>query len=80
MYTNGFSLLVSYNKLGIVHCTYLGVSGYSFKKYIVIYCLKIFIRFTKSVDLNEMQHHAAFHLGLHCLQKYSFRGFQYTKG
>ena len=23
-----------------------------------------------------MQHYAAFHLGLHCLQKYSFRGSQ----
>ena len=27
-----------------------------------------------------MQHYAAFHLGLHCLQKYSFRGFRNTKG
>ena len=27
-----------------------------------------------SVDPDEMQHFAAFHLGLHCLQKYSFRG------
>ena len=27
-----------------------------------------------------MQHYAAFHLGLHCLPKYPFRGFQYTKG
>ena len=27
-----------------------------------------------------MQHQAAFHLGLHCLQKYSFRGFSNTKG
>ena len=27
-----------------------------------------------------MQHYAAFHLGLHCLQKYSFRGFPNTKG
>ena len=27
-----------------------------------------------------MQHYAAFHLGLHCLQKYSFRGFQNTNG
>ena len=26
-----------------------------------------------------MQHYAAFHLGLHCLQKYSFRGFPDTK-
>ena len=27
-----------------------------------------------------MQHVAAFHLGLHCLPKYPFRSFQYTKG
>ena len=27
-----------------------------------------------------MQHYAAFHLGLHCLQKYSFRGFPVHKG
>ena len=33
-----------------------------------------------SADHDEMQHYAAFHLGLHCLQKYSFRGFQHTKG
>ena len=30
---------------------------------------------------DEMQHYyAAFHLGLQCLQKYLFKGFQYTKG
>ena len=28
-----------------------------------------------SVDTDEMQHYAAFHLGLRCLQMYSFRGF-----
>ena len=33
-----------------------------------------------SEDPDEMQHYAAFHLGLHCLSKYPFRGFQYTKG
>ena len=27
-----------------------------------------------SVDPDEMQHNAAFHLGLHCLQKYLFSG------
>ena len=27
-----------------------------------------------------MQHYAAFHLCLHCLQKYLFRGFPNTKG
>ena len=43
--------------------------------------LKIFlVLIANSVDLDEMQHHAAFHLGLHCLPKYLFRGFQYTKG
>ena len=35
--------LVWYNKLGIVHCTYLGESGYFFKKNIEFFCLKIFI-------------------------------------
>ena len=33
-----------------------------------------------SADPDEMQHYAAFHLGLPCLPKYPFRGFQYTKG
>ena len=33
-----------------------------------------------SVDADEMQHDAAFCLGLHCLPKHSFRGFQYIKG
>ena len=36
------------------------------------------VTLTKSVDPDEMQHYAAFHLGLHCLQKYSFRSFQNT--
>ena len=36
--------------------------------------------FTNSVDPDEMQHDAAFHLGLHCLKKYSFRGFPNTMG
>ena len=32
-----------------------------------------------SVDPDEMQLYAAFHLDLHCLQKYSFRGFMNAK-
>ena len=35
---------------------------------------------TNSVGTDEMQHYAAFHLGLHCLQKYSFRVFWNIKG
>ena len=46
----------------------------------VFFCLKIFFTFTNSVDPDEMPHYAAFHLGLHCLQKYSFRGYPNTKG
>ena len=32
-----------------------------------------------STDPDEMLHHVAFHLGLHCLPKYLFRGFQSSK-
>ena len=33
-----------------------------------------------SVDHYEMPHYAAFHVGAHCLLKYPFMGFKYTKG
>ena len=33
------------------------------------------VTFSNSVDTDEMQHYAAFHLGLQCLQKYPFMGF-----
>ena len=46
----------------------------------VFFCLKIFLTFTNSVDLDEMQHYAASYLGLHCWQKYLFRDFPYPKG
>ena len=42
--------------------------------------LKLSLTLTNSVDPDEMQHYAAFHLGLYCLQKYSFRGFTNMKG
>ena len=44
----------------------------------VFFCLKIFLTFSNSVDPDEMQHFAAFHLGLHCLQNWSFRGGLYA--
>ena len=46
----------------------------------MLFCLKIICNLTNIVDIDEMQHYAAFHLDLHCLQKYSFRDFQNTKG
>ena len=36
--------------------------------------------FTNSADPDEMLHYAAFHEGLHCLSKYPFRGFPFSKG
>ena len=80
LYTNGFFLLVLCNKIGMVHCTYIGVSRYNFKiKYCILLSEDLFT-FTNSVDPDEMQHNAAFHLGLHCLQMYLFKGFPITKG
>ena len=57
-----------------------GVPGYNFHKINVLIYLKIFFTFTYSVDPDEMQHYAAFHLGLHCLQKYLFGDFPNTEG
>ena len=39
------------------------------------HCLNI----ANSADPDKMQHYAAFHMGLHCLPQYPFRGFQYTR-
>ena len=50
------------------------MSGYKFQK-ILLFLSEDFFTFSNSVDPDEMQDIAAFHLGFHCLQKYSFRGF-----
>ena len=55
------------------------MSVYILKENIVCFCLKIIFTFTNSVDHDEMQHNAAFHLGLHCLQKCSFKVFGIKK-
>ena len=49
--------------------------GYSseFPNYYVLKIPKIGLTSAKSVDPDEMQHYAAFHLGLHCLPKNPFR-------
>ena len=43
-------------------------------------CFNLFLKLANSADPDEMQHYAAFHLGLRCLPKYPLWGFQYTKG
>ena len=48
----------------------------------IYFFLSLMINFVlvNSADPDEMLLYAAFHLGLHCLLKYPFRGFQSTKG
>ena len=80
MYNNKSFLRGRYNNHGLSNNTYLAGLGYNFQKILYSFFLKIFLTFINSVDPDEMQHYAAFHLGLHYLQKYSFRGFPNTKG
>ena len=42
--------------------------------------MKVGFILANSVDTNEMQHYAAFHLGLHSLPMYPFMAFLNTKG
>ena len=58
-----------------------GVRLIIFKKYCILFNLMSEgLFYLNSVDPDEMQHYAAFHLGLHCLQIHWFRGFPNTKG
>ena len=51
-----------------------------FANKIVFLPLQIVFVFANSVDYDEMPYYAVFHLGLHCLSKYSCSSCQYTKG
>ena len=48
---------------------YIEGSQVIFLNIIEFFPLKIVFVFANSVDPDEMPHNAAFHLGLHCLQK-----------
>ena len=50
---------------------------YNFINYDVFLSLLIVLIVANSTDPIEMQHDAAFHLGLHCLPKYPLLGFRY---
>ena len=58
------------------------LSGFSntkvitFKKYYVCFACISFFPLRNSVDTDEMQHYAAFHLGFYCLPKYPLNGFR----
>ena len=50
------------------------------KKNIEFFALVIDFVTANNADPDEMSQSVAFHLGLHYLQKYPFRGFLSTKG
>ena len=57
------------------------MDGYTLKKqHCILLSEDLFYLNTNSVDTDEMPHYLAFNLGLHCLQKYLFRGYLNSKG
>ena len=56
------------------------IDGSQFPKKIPFLSLMIILVLANNEDPDETPYHVAFHLGLHCLLKYPFRGFQNTKG
>ena len=67
-------MMATYNfgSVYIYGCQFLILKG------VVYFCLNIIFTLTNSIGSGEMRHHAAFHLGLHCLQNDPFRRIQYT--
>ena len=55
-------------------------TGYNFQIKIAFLSLKMVLVLANNGDHGEMPHHAAFHLGLHCLPKCEFRSHLYRKG
>ena len=56
---------------------------YKTQKFVVIEvygCCKADVKQTLATNADPNEMNAAFHLGLHCLPKYLFKGFQHTKG
>ena len=72
-YTDGFFLLVWYNKVGIVHCTYLCVSGYNFQNNCILLS-QFFFTFTNSVNPGEMPDNSTLFV------KVPVKGFPVYKG
>ena len=50
------------------------------KKHCISFYEHVFCLILNIADPDKMPHNAAFHLGLHCLSKFLFRGLCSTKG
>ena len=59
----------------------IGTVQVEFSNLCLLMSLYVALSLANNAGPDEMQHYnAAFHLGLHCLPKYLFMGFRYTKG
>ena len=67
------SAMVKYNKFGIVHCIYQGVTGSNSQIKLYFFSRRLFSILANNVQDDEMMHYVVFHLGLHCLPNYTFR-------
>ena len=63
---NRWKTVNSWISLVLAHCIYWEFTGYYFQKNNAFLFLKIYFVVANSADPDEMPHHAAFHLGLHC--------------
>ena len=59
-----------FENLTFSQMTFMEISKLLFPKHIVLISLKIYFVSESIADPDEMQHIAAFHLGLHCFTKY----------
>ena len=75
-----FPILIITIRMGLCIIHFKGSQVEISKKKYVFQSLTIVFILAKSAGPDEMLHFAAFHLGLHYLPKYPFRGFRYTKG
>ena len=58
----------------------MNLGGSLYIYYIIFISLNMILGLANNFDPDEMLHHAAFHLGLHCLSKHLFAGIQNEKG
>ena len=74
-YSDGLSHTDKCDKDGIVHYIFKRPQVEISNNY-MLQSLRVVFMLANTADLDEMPHIAAFNIGLYCLSKYSFRGFQ----
>ena len=71
-------LKATYNKVGMVHCIYVGATCLDIQNTFVFLSLKFGYTLANSVEADKIPHYAAFYLSLQSFPK--FWGLPSTKG